>query len=142
MKRWMWSVTVVTVIVVAVQVLSGCGSAADPPQPATMKLGAEANGSSKLLAHGQMLEISLAGNPTTGYSWTAKEGGAPVLRSSGEPVYTSESTDATLVGGGGTYTFSFEGAESGTTRLELEYHRAWETGVAPLESFTLDVTVE
>ncbi len=142
MKRWMWSVIAVAMIIVGVQALAGCGSDADPGTPVTLKLGADANGSSRRLAQGQTLEISLAGNPTTGYSWIEKEGGAPVLRSSGEPVYASESTDGTLVGGGGTYTFSFVGAEPGTTRLELAYGRAWETGVAPLESFTLEVTVE
>ena len=48
---------------------------------------------------------------------------------------------ATLVGGGGTYTFRYVGAEAGTTTLELIYHRSWETDVAPLETFTLEVTV-
>lgn len=122
--------------------IGGCGSTAEPSAAGPLSLGPEANGTAIRLAPGQSLEISLPGNPTTGYSWTVESAAAPQLRMSGEPTYVPESTDTTLVGGGGTYTFSFQGEESGSARLELAYHRTWETGVAPLESFSLDVTVE
>jgi inhibitor of cysteine peptidase len=91
---------------------------------------------------GQALEISLEGNPTTGYAWEVKKSGEPTLKSQGGPTYVQAETGATVVGGGGTYTFSYVGADKGTATLELIYHRSWETDVAPLETFTLEVTVE
>lgn len=141
-EQVMWSLAVAVLMIAGTQVLAGCGSAGDPPVPAPLKLGAEASGSSIRLAPGQTLEISLAGNPTTGYSWTTEAGGDPVLRAAGEPTYAPDTDGGTLVGGGGTYTFAYEGAGPGTTRIELAYRRAWETGVAPLERFTLEVAVE
>ncbi len=63
----------------------------------------------------------LAGNPTTGYSWTAgaERQDAAVLQQQGDPVYAQESTDPSLVGAGGTFTFTFKAAAAGTGDPEV-----------------------
>ena len=136
MKRTLKPMIMLLVAAVAAG-LTACGS---DPEPLTLTK--DADGTSVQVEVGQSLEISLEANPTTGYSWEVKESGEPTLRPQGEPAYVQAETGATLVGGGGTYTFTYVGAETGTATLELIYHRSWETDVAPLETFTLEVTVK
>lgn len=136
MKRRLTPIIILVAAAVAVG-LAACGS---DPKPLT--LAKDADGTSVQVTVGQALEISLEGNPTTGYSWEVKESGEPTLKAQGEPAYVQSETGVTLVGGGGTYTFRFVGAEVGTAMLELIYHRSWEKDVAPLETFTLEVTVK
>lgn len=136
MKRTLTPMIMLVVAAVAVG-LTACGS---DPEPLTLTK--DADGTSVQVEVGQPLEVSLEGNPTTGYSWEVKESGEPTLKLQAEPAYVQAETRATLVGGGGTYTFKYVGAEAGTATLELIYHRSWETDVAPLETFTLEVTVK
>lgn len=136
MKRTLKPMIILVVAALAVG-LTACSS---DPKPLTLTKAAD--GTSVQVEVGQVIEISLEGNPTTGYSWEAKETGEPTLNPQGEPAYVQAETGATLVGGGGTYTFTYVGAEAGTATLELIYHRSWETDVAPLETFTLEVTVQ
>jgi inhibitor of cysteine peptidase len=89
------------------------------------------------------LRVALAANPTTGYSWEVS--GAPdpaVLEQMGEAVYEASPTDTMVVGSGGVMTFEFQAVGAGTTTLELVYRRPWEDGVEPIETVTIDVTVE
>ncbi|HZK49025.1 MAG TPA: protease inhibitor I42 family protein [Thermoleophilia bacterium] len=135
-----WKVTPVLMmlaVATAAMGLAACGSDSKP-----LTLTKDAGGGSAEIKVGQLVEVSLDGNPTTGYSWEVKQSGEPVLRPQGEPAYVQAETDGTVVGGGGTYTFTFVGSEAGTATLELIYHRSWETDVAPLETFTLEVTVK
>jgi predicted secreted protein len=37
--------------------------------------------------------------------------------------------------------FRFEAVEAGETLIELVYHRPWEEGVEPLETFSIQVIV-
>lgn len=136
MKRKLTPAMTMLAVATMAMVLAACGS---DPKPLTLTR--DASGGSAEVKVDHVLEITLEGNPTTGYSWEVKESGKPTLRPQGEPVYVQTETGGTLVGAGGTYTFTFVGAETGTTTLELIYHRTWETDVAPLETFTLEVTV-
>jgi inhibitor of cysteine peptidase len=120
-------------------ILAAVSCAGSTPDP--LAAGPEASGGSATLAIGQALEISLEGNHTTGYAWAVKKSGEPVLSQQGEPEYVEGDTTGTVVGSGGTYTFTFEGAETGTATLELAYARSWED-TEPLDTFTLEVTVE
>jgi inhibitor of cysteine peptidase len=86
------------------------------------------------------LVVSLPSNPTTGYSWEVEALDAAVLEQRGEPEYTSEA-EGGVVGAGGTETFRFEALSSGRLELTLIYHRPFEEGVEPVDTFTVTVEV-
>ena len=92
------------------------------------------------LAKGQVLEIKLESNPTTGYSWQVsgvKE--SNVLDQVGKPEYQS---DSNLVGAGGTEKYRFRAMEKGNAELVFEYRRPWEKGKAPARKYVVGLTVQ
>jgi inhibitor of cysteine peptidase len=113
--------------------LGGCS-----PQTAPT-LGVEDDGRQITLQQGQILTIKLAANPTTGYSWELVESEGAILQQVGEPEYEAESD---LLGAPGTQTLRFEAVEAGQMELRLAYRRPWETDVEPVETFTVQVTVQ
>lgn len=98
-------------------------------------------GAKIILKPGQMLELSLQSNPTTGYDWQMFLPETEVLiRKSGE--YRPDSRSQGLCGAGGTALFRFEAKKSGRTTLIGCYFRCWE----PLDlrrdtAFTVSVEV-
>jgi len=117
--------------IVSLMILTACSSAA-------VKLDEQGNGQSVELDTGQKLTVSLAGNPTTGYSWEVSEIDPAVVELVGEPDYK---TDSKLIGSGGVYTFVFKGVAPGQSSIKLVYHRSWEEGVAPEEEYEILVNV-
>jgi len=104
-------------------------------------LGAEDDGSEVELAAGQVLEVTLESNPTTGYGWEVSEVDGAVLAQVGEAEFQEAPREGEpVVGAGGVQTFRFT-ASPGETTLTLVYRRAWEKDVDPLETFTVQVTV-
>jgi len=91
------------------------------------------------LQKGQTLTVKLEGNPTTGHTWEMVEPEEAILRQVGEPEFNADSEP---LGAPGTLTLRFEALEAGQMDLRLVYHRPWETGVEPLETFTVQVTVQ
>jgi len=120
------------VLILSAFIFSGCRPAKE------VKLDASANGSQVELQRGQILVISLESNPTTGYQWEVVELDEAFLRQVGEAEFKPESE---LLGAGGTETFRFEAVSAGKMPLALAYHRLWEEGVEPLETFSLEVVV-
>lgn len=75
---------------------------------------------------------------TTGYGWSGirdRIGSDP-----GEVKYTPNSSDPMVVGGGGTYLFTFKAAQTGTAPLKLIYSQPWNNNL-PAQSFEVTVTV-
>ncbi len=104
-------------------------------------LGAEDDGSEVELAAGQVLEVTLESNPTTGYSWQVSEVDRAVLAQVGEAEFQEAPIEGEqMVGAGGVETLRFT-AGPGETTLTLEYRRPWEKDVDPLETFTVQVMV-
>jgi len=140
MKQWSRRILLVATGLTLVVALTACGS---EPNPGPLAVGKDADGGSVELKRDQVLEVTLEGNQTTGYTWEIKTSGEPVVRSQGEPVYTQDAAGgSTVVGAGGTFTFTFVGAEPGTSTIDLAYQRPWENDTPPLETFTLEVTVD
>jgi len=83
--------------------------------------------------------VLLAGNPTTGYSWTNPllYEYAP-LRELQEMEYRA---DSTLLGAGGFFIYRYWAMDTGSQEFRYEYRRSWEKDVDPLQSvgFTVDV---
>jgi len=85
------------------------------------------------------LEVSLTGNPSTGYMWEINALETNVLQSLGDAEFIADNPN--VVGGGGKIIRRFETVDIGQTLLRLWYHRAWETDVPPLETFEVTVVV-
>ena len=126
-------VALVTVLAL-VLVGTGCGSNGNK----TKMIGSNDAGKMVTLKVGDTLEVTLEGNPTTGYNWEADSLDTTILKQVGEPAFTPAST---AIGSGGQVTLRFEAAGSGQTTLKLIYHRSWETGVAPLKTFEVPAQV-
>jgi len=88
------------------------------------------------LREGERLEVTLSGNPTTGYSWELDSVDESILRSLGKPRYAASSG---ATGSGGEFIFAFEAKAPGKTELRLVYCRPWEKGTKPAESFAVTV---
>lgn len=115
--------------------LSACGLLGGK----VIKANEDMNGQSIELEAGQKLQISLAGNPTTGFNWELLEYDQAVLEKVGDMEYKA---DSRLIGSGGVMTFRFKALASGSTTIQLIYHRGWETDVPPANTYELGITVK
>ena len=100
-------------------------------------LGEGDNGKTVTVAQGGGVMIQLPGNPTTGYSWEATVADPSLVESTGSTFKPSSSA----LGAGGTYTFTFTARSHGRTVVTMTYQRSWETGVAPLRTYTVTIVV-
>ena len=75
---------------------------------------------------GDLVAISLKGNPTTGYSWRTAKLDGKAIEQAGDPKYTTDPHPKGMVGVGGTFVFKFNAAKAGKTAVNLEYVRPWE----------------
>lgn len=117
--------------------LAGMGACA----PARVHRAAEEqNGSRINLRVGDILQIVLAGNPTTGYTWEVAHNNADLLELQEEVEYQAEKTS--LVGSGGTFIFTFKAIAKGNSSLKLIYRRPFEKGVPPIKEYQLTILVE
>jgi len=127
---------VISVLLALLVLAAGCGSAKE------VKLDAADNGRQVELQKGQALVITLESNPSTGFRWGVVELEEDILRQMGEPEFkVSDPREPPPPGTGGWETFRFEAISAGQTALELVYHRPWEEGEEPLETFSLQVVV-
>ncbi|HAJ38685.1 MAG TPA: hypothetical protein DCL15_23710 [Chloroflexi bacterium] len=94
------------------------------------------NGGAVQVAAGGQVEVTLPGNPTTGYVWQVIANDESILRPLGSSF--TPATDA--VGAGGAETFTFQVMAPGVVDLELVNSRPWETDVEPAQTFA--VTIE
>jgi inhibitor of cysteine peptidase len=91
------------------------------------------------LAVGQVIELRLKENPTTGFQWQVRRDGAPncrVVTDSREPGAATP-----LPGKGGTHIWRIEGARVGICEMELAYIRPWESDRPPGTTFTVRIRV-
>lgn len=131
----MFKIVNVLIAFTTIAILAACGAAGSDP----VSLTAKDAGTTVHLKQGDVLVISLEGNPTTGYTWEAAPGSSDLLVLQGEPQFKA---DSSALGSGGTMTLQFKAVKAGTAPLKLIYHRTFEPGVAPLQSFEVMVVVE
>jgi inhibitor of cysteine peptidase len=116
-------------------ILTACGGG----EPKVLEV-SEANAGSRIvLDEGDTLQVSLPGNPGTGYSWELAPEGSTLLERQGEPEFSAESD---LLGAPGTIVLRFLAVAQGEETFHLLYHRPWEEDVAPESTFELTVVVE
>ena len=132
-------ITIVTLVAIT---SAGCGSS-ENAAGGPLILGEADSGKAYTVKVGDTIEVTIPGNPTTGFSWTAAltEKDAAVVQQVGEPAYASETSDSMVVGAGGVYTFTFKAAAKGEALLKLVYARPWES-VEPEQTFAVTLTIE
>ena len=135
------AVICIVIVALVAMVASGCGSAS--ASGGTLKLTETDNGKAFSIKTGETVELTIAGNPTTGYQWTAdlSDASAGLLEQIGEPVYRPDVTDEDVVGSGGIYTFTFKAVAAGDATLRLVYERSFED-VDPIQTFEVALTGE
>lgn len=134
MNRESQIIMVLTLLMgVAAILASGCG-----PASQEVPLTAHDNGRQIEIHRGQALNISLPGNPSTGYIWQLDEVDEQILLQKGKPNFEPKSNE---VGAPGLQTFRFQAVETGETILRLVYRRPWEDDVKPLQVFSIRVSV-
>jgi inhibitor of cysteine peptidase len=120
-------------------IVCALASACRSPRPAgPVTIGEEEAGERVALDMGQILEVALAANPTTGYTWEVKDPCKPILRQVGEPAFTPQSK---LLGAGGVEVLRFQAVAIGKETLTLAHQRPWESA-PPLETYSVEVVVE
>ena len=88
---------------------------------------------------GDILEVVLPANPSTGYRWEAGFYNQSVLKPYGEPEFFSTSTN---LGAEESQTLHFEAIGEGETELVLVYQRSFEEQDMNQRTFQVDVTVK
>lgn len=127
---------ILVVLVLVAVFVSACGGAAGGPVNITKA----DNGKTFDVAKGSQFNLTLEGNPTTGFLWETKDLNTAVLKQVGDFAYTAD--NANLVGSPGKLKFTFEGAGAGTAKLTLIYHQPFDPNTAPAETFEVTINVK
>lgn len=87
------------------------------------------NGRTNSVKTGEVIEIVLKGNPTTGYEWVLEFSATDKLQQIEKAAYIQERQTGRnlMVGVGGKYVFKFKAVERGAGNIKLVYRRSWET---------------
>jgi inhibitor of cysteine peptidase len=107
--------------------------------PAMVKIDAGDAGKTIQLSAGDTLEVSLEGNPSTGYTWEIVSG-LDLLEQEVEPEFSAASQQ--VVGSSGIVRFEFKPVSTGETVLELVYLRPFERDLDPLQTFSVNLVVK
>ena len=97
------------------------------------------DGGDVTLGIGQVLDVHLPSNPSTGYAWQIVE--CPDFLTPAEVSTFESDAGEGVVGAGGIETWRFTGASTGTGTLVLEYRQAWEPDVPAEDTYEIAVTV-
>jgi len=101
------------------------------------------DGREVILHTGEMLEVRLSENPSTGYRWKEPEESraawVDVLRQVDDKF---ESAAPPTPGKPGTRILHFEAVAAGDADLVLLYGRSWDSGAQPAKTFRLRVRVQ
>ena len=95
------------------------------------------NGHEVTLAVGQVMELSLSENPTTGFRWDLKTKAEPAC----ELVASTFDAPGGRPGNGGVHHWQFRAVHPGSGEIELEYRRPWEKDAAPAKVYKMGVRV-
>jgi predicted secreted protein len=82
----------------------------------------------------------LNGNPSSGYTLETKDLDTTMFEQVVDAVITSSNPG--LVGSDGTLTMTFKALKAGTAHLTLVYHLPSETGIDPIDTFAVIVSLK
>jgi inhibitor of cysteine peptidase len=121
-------------VLVLALVLAACGGGGDGGD---IELTDADSGGTIEAAVGDEITISLAGNPTTGYTWNTLQPRNADVVSFKDREYEA---DSDAVGSGGTEELIYEAVGAGEATIELGYFQPWEPGNVD-KTFTVTVKV-
>ncbi|MCP3789142.1 UNVERIFIED_ORG: inhibitor of cysteine peptidase [Pseudomonas parafulva] len=107
------------------------------PEPVTLDADSECP---IYLEKGQVLNLTLPSNPSTGYRWRVEAAATPVLLSLGPEVYSAPDQED-VVGSEGLSTWRYQADQSGKAALKLVYQQPWARQVTPVQTFDCNVVV-
>jgi len=107
--------------------------------PVSVKLSEKDLGRTVEMSVGDVLEVILKGNPTTGYIWDVASPDKGMLKQVGEAEFEP---DRKARGSGGNILLRFEAVKVGKTMLKLIYRRPFEKNKRPTKTFEVKVTVK
>ena len=125
---------------VASLVIFALAACAESPQlTGQARLGDQDNGRTITLKAGEIVEVCLESNPSTGYSWS-------LLTEPNKAIVTTvsqvmEGAAVPMPGAGGTDHWKFKAVAPGETGLVLVYKRGWEKLSEEDQRFTLTLKV-
>lgn len=99
-----------------------------------IEIGDADNGGKKELRVGDLIEVSLPENPTTGYRWQLHSPVSPVLEAEAD---TFAGPQSGLIGAGGVHRWRFKAVKAGVVRLTIDSRRSWEP--APVATFAVTI---
>lgn len=97
-------------------------------QPKIVPVDENKNNSIVALRVGDQIEISLPGNPTTGYEWKIRAVDWKILEPLSEPDYAPEGE---ALGAGGRYTLRLKAIATGESLVEMVYRRPFNAQEIP-----------
>lgn len=103
-----------------------------------IRVGKGYNGKTVRLHPGDTLRVSLAANPSTGYSWHVLRLNRSLVKPAGTRYVPRKPIRP---GSGGTYILNFRAVAAGTTRLRLGYVRSGPTD-PPAQAYVLTLVVK
>ena len=106
-----------------------------------MKLSEADDGKSISVPMGAVVEVSLKGNPTTGYSWQLAKLEGDAVEQVGKIEFQSRPHPPGMVGVGGAFGATFKAAKPGKSIVTLHYARPWEKGKPPEKTFLVLIRV-
>jgi inhibitor of cysteine peptidase len=137
MKKY-WGIVVITVLAVVAIAGVACTASADKGGPGVVNV--NESGKQITLSPGDSLIVTLDSNPSTGFAWS-------ISGITDEAVIDDVSNefngaDTGMMGAGGQEVWTFEAGDKGTSTIEMQYSRSWETGMEPAGTFNVTVVVK
>ena len=120
-------------------VITGCGGDAKA-KSADISISDANDGGDVTVPLGRKLIVTLDSNHTTGFAWSIKQDGAPVLASAGPSEYM-DLPAGSPPGRGSVEKFTFNAQSAGTQTVLLTYARSSEPSIPAGRTFTVKVTV-
>ena len=124
-------------LILACLLVAGCATISGPKVLTDFDSGHEIT-----VAVGEIFDVELPSNITTGYGWNYRSECEPVVEQVGKRAYVPRSASFGMVGVGGTEIWRFRATKSGRQSLQLDYARSWEKGAAPARTVIFNVVVK
>ncbi len=93
------------------------------------------------LAIGDSVAITLASNPTTGFTWLLTNISDDKVLQKTDQKFNAPHSEKPIVGVPGQEIWTFRAIGAGTSAISMEYSRSWEGGEKSAETFSLIITV-